>query len=59
MSGDRFDYSSERQRHEKFVGRAALLARLDRLLVDSETDRWVVITGGPVPDASSRGVIAS
>jgi WD40 repeat protein len=47
MSGDRFDYRSERQRHEKFVGRAGLLARLDRLLVDSETDRWVVITGGP------------
>jgi WD40 repeat protein len=47
MSGDRFDYSSERQRHEKFVGRAGLLARLDQLLVDSETDRWVVITGGP------------
>jgi WD40 repeat protein len=23
------------------------LARLDQLLVDSETDRWVVITGGP------------
>jgi hypothetical protein len=47
MSGARFDYSSERQRHEKFVGRAGLLARLDQLLVDSETDRWVVITGGP------------
>jgi len=47
MSGNRFDYSSERQRHEKFVGRAGLLTRLDQLLVDSETDRWVVITGGP------------
>jgi hypothetical protein len=47
MSGDRIDYSIERRRHEKFVGRAALLARLDQLLVDSETDRWVVITGGP------------
>src|SRR5215468_10840712 len=47
MSGDRIDYSIERRRHEKFVGRTALLARLDQLLVDSETDRWVVITGGP------------
>ena len=47
MSGDRIDYSIERRRHEKFVGRAGLLARLDQLLVDSETDRWVVITGGP------------
>jgi hypothetical protein len=41
------DYSIERQRHEKFVGRVGLLARLDQLLVDTETDRWVVITGGP------------
>jgi len=47
MPGNRFDYSGERQRHEKFVGRAGLLTRLDQLLVDSETDRWVVITGGP------------
>jgi len=47
MFGNRFDYSSERHRHEKFVGRAGLLTRLDQLLVDSETDRWVVITGGP------------
>ena len=47
MSGERFDYSNERQRHDKFVGRAGLLARLDHLLVDSEADRWVVITGGP------------
>jgi len=46
MSG-RFDYRNERQRHEKFVGREALLARLDELLVDDGADRWVVITGGP------------
>jgi hypothetical protein len=44
---ERLDYTSERQRHEKFVGRARLLARLDQLLVAGETDRWVVITGGP------------
>lgn len=47
MSEERFDYSGERQRHEKFVGRAALLARLDQLLIASDTDRWVVVTGGP------------
>ena len=47
MSGERFDYRNERQRHEKFVGREALLARLDALLVDDSADRWVVITGGP------------
>jgi AAA ATPase-like protein len=47
MPGQRFDYSSERQRHEKLVGRAELLARLDQLLVDGDGDRWVVITGGP------------
>src|ERR1041384_2592415 len=47
MSGARFDYSIERQRHEQFVGRAGLLARLDELLVHGEPDRWVAITGGP------------
>jgi hypothetical protein len=47
MSGERFDYHNERQRHEKFVGREALLARLDELLVDGGDDRWVVVTGGP------------
>jgi len=47
MSGERFDYSNERQRHEKFVGREALLARLDELLVADGVDRWVVVTGGP------------
>jgi hypothetical protein len=35
MTGQRFDYSSERQRHEKLVGRAELLAHLDQLLVGS------------------------
>jgi len=47
MSGQRFVYDSERQRHEKFVGRAELIARLDRLLVDPGADCWVVVTGGP------------
>jgi hypothetical protein len=47
MSGDRFDYSSERARHENFVGRTGLLGRLDQILVENAADRWVVITGGP------------
>ena len=47
MSGHRLDYAGARQRHEKFVGRAALLDRLDRLLVDGDGGSRVVITGGP------------
>jgi hypothetical protein len=47
MPGERFDYANERQRHEKFVGREALLSRLDELLVGEGADRWVVVTGGP------------
>jgi hypothetical protein len=47
MSGEPFDYHHERQRHEQFVGREALLARLDALLVDDGADRYVVVTGGP------------
>src|SRR4051812_48722477 len=45
MSGVRFDYRNEQQRHEKFVGRAALLARLDQLTITGGANRWVVITG--------------
>jgi hypothetical protein len=29
------------------VGRAALLAQLDQLLIGDAADRWVVVTGGP------------
>jgi WD40 repeat protein len=47
MLGQRFDYSGERQRHEKLVGRAQLLAQLDQLLVNGDGDHWVVVTGGP------------
>jgi len=28
------------------VGRTALLARLDQLLIEEPADRWVVVTGG-------------
>src|SRR5207342_522485 len=41
------DFTAERARHARFVGRAALLAQLDQLLVDEPSDRWVVVTGGP------------
>jgi WD40 repeat protein len=47
MPGERLDYENERRRHEAFVGRAALLARLDQWLLTDGTDRWVVVTGGP------------
>ncbi|HEU4730896.1 MAG TPA: WD40 repeat domain-containing protein, partial [Kofleriaceae bacterium] len=47
MSGQRIDYHIERQRHERFVGRSALLDRLDQLLITDPIDRWVVVTGGP------------
>jgi AAA ATPase domain/CHAT domain len=39
------DNSGERQLHQGFVGREAVLAELDRLLVDDSIDRWVVLTG--------------
>lgn len=41
------DFTAERQRHVQFVGREALLDRLDHLLVAGSTDRWVLVTGGP------------
>jgi WD40 repeat protein len=44
MLEERLDYSNERQRHKRFVGRAALLERLDQALA---SDGWVVVTGGP------------
>jgi len=47
MAGQRLDYGIERQRHTGFVGRDAVLAALDRLLLDDPTDRWIVVTGGP------------
>lgn len=40
MSGERIDFTSERRRHEVFVGREALLTADD-------PDRGVVVTGGP------------
>src|SRR5215510_12360387 len=47
MPAGLINFAIERQRHEGFVGRAALLARLDQLLIADRADRWVVVTGGP------------
>ena len=51
MAGERIDYRIERQRHERFVGRADLMERLDQLLarppIADPADRWVLVTGGP------------
>jgi hypothetical protein len=41
------NFAYERQRHSGFVGRADLLARLDRQLIEDMSQRWVVVTGGP------------
>jgi hypothetical protein len=41
------DFTAEHVRHARFVGRDALLQRLDQLLIDEPIDRWVVVTGGP------------
>jgi hypothetical protein len=41
MSGELLNYSIERQRHECFVGREALLTRFDQLLTVDGADRWV------------------
>jgi hypothetical protein len=47
MQTKAINFAIERQRHRGFVGRRALLARLDQLLVEAPADRWVVVTGGP------------
>ncbi|HEX7836373.1 MAG TPA: AAA family ATPase, partial [Kofleriaceae bacterium] len=47
MPAGAIDFAIERQRHAGFVGRAGLLAQLDRLLIEERVDRWVVVTGGP------------
>ncbi|HWO26225.1 MAG TPA: AAA family ATPase, partial [Kofleriaceae bacterium] len=41
------DFTAERQRHDGFVGREDVLARLDEWLLGSEETRWVAVTGGP------------
>jgi AAA ATPase domain/WD domain, G-beta repeat len=41
------DFSVERQRHARFVGRKDVLARLDEALLAPGPSSWVVVTGGP------------
>jgi hypothetical protein len=41
------DFTLERQRHVRFVGREDVLARLDEWLLGSGAAGWVVVTGGP------------
>jgi hypothetical protein len=47
MHAKAINFSIEQQRHRSFVGRATVLARLDQLLIEDASDRWVVVTGGP------------
>ncbi len=39
------DFTIERQRHRRFVGRKDVLAQLDGWLLGPGDDRWVVVTG--------------
>jgi hypothetical protein len=41
------DFTIERQRHRRFVGRADVLAQLDEWLLGPGEAGWVVVTGGP------------
>jgi AAA ATPase domain/WD domain, G-beta repeat len=41
------DFTIERERHLRFVGREDVLARLDQWLLGPDDTRWVVVTGGP------------
>ncbi len=41
------DFTIERQRHRRFVGREDVLAQLDEWLLGPGEAGWVVVTGGP------------
>ena len=41
------DFTLERGRHRRFVGREDVLARLDDWLLGPDDTGWVVVTGGP------------
>jgi hypothetical protein len=41
------DFTIERQRHRRFVGREDVLAQLDEWLLGPGDAGWVVVTGGP------------
>ncbi len=46
-AAERTDFSLERGRHRRFVGRDDVLARLDEWLLGPDDTGWVVVTGGP------------
>jgi hypothetical protein len=46
-AAERIDFTDERERHLRFVGRDDVLARLDEWLLGPDETRWVVVTGGP------------
>ncbi|TMQ27720.1 MAG: ATP-binding protein, partial [Deltaproteobacteria bacterium] len=41
------DFTAERQRHARFIGRDDVLARLDEWLDGPRSSSWVAVTGGP------------
>ena len=47
MRAELIDFTIERQRHRRFVGREDVLARLDEWLLGPGEAGWVVVTGGP------------
>jgi hypothetical protein len=46
-AAERIDFTLERGRHRRFVGRDDVLARLDEWLLGPDDTGWVVVTGGP------------
>ena len=46
-AAEAIDFTIERERHRRFVGREDVLARLDQWLLGPDDTRWVVVTGGP------------
>jgi hypothetical protein len=46
-AAERIDFTLERGRHRRFVGRDDVLARLDAWLLGPDDTGWVVVTGGP------------
>jgi hypothetical protein len=47
QSAELIDFTLERGRHRRFVGRDDVLARLDEWLLGPDDTGWVVVTGGP------------
>ncbi len=47
LRAELIDFTIERQRHRRFVGRDDILAQLDEWLLGPGDAGWVVVTGGP------------